>query len=107
VVQSAELTRPFDCADVGRFFDCTDHRRVSPGIAAYRADLFFGEIEAVRAGAHTLGKRDERIGKPTALLSGLFKQMIREAQRRLSADAGKSGKLCRQRVDCGHARTAA
>jgi hypothetical protein len=61
----------------------------------------------VSARTYALGERYKGISETPAVLCRLLEQVIREAKRGLSSDSGKPGKLGRQRVDCGHARTEA
>ena len=107
MIQSAKLTRSLDRAYVGRLLDSADETRIAPRIAADRAHLILTEVEAVSARTHALGKRYESVSETAAVLCRLLEQVIREAERGLSSDSWKPGKLGRQRVDCGHARTEA
>jgi hypothetical protein len=96
MIQASELTGALDRADIRRFFDCADERRVTPLIAANRTQLLFGEIEAPLTGADALGKRHERSREPLAMLCWLAQEVIRQAERRLPTDARETRQLRRE-----------
>src|SRR5262249_55915726 len=105
MVRPPKFASPLDRADVGRLLHDANGRGVTPRIPADRAELLFGEIEAARAGTHTLPERQQRVRQPATLIRRLPKQVIRESKRRLPTDTGKPGELGREIVDCGHATT--
>ena len=101
----AELTGALDRADVRRFLDDADERGIAPRIAADRAQLFFGEIEAPRARPHSLRRASaSAVGEALALLGRLLQQVVRQPQRRLPPDAGEPRQLAGQIVDRRHVR---
>ena len=75
---------------------CIRDSRVTPLIAANRTQLFLGEVEAPRAGPDAFSQRHERGGEPLAVLGRLTQEVIRQAERRLPTDAGKTRELRRE-----------
>ena len=99
MVEAAEFTGALDRADVGCLFDDTDQRRITPRIAADHAELIFREVEAAFAGMNADAQGNQCFGEPVTLLRWLLEQMIREAKRRLAADAWQLGELGSEIVD--------
>ena len=107
MVKAAELAGALDRSDIRGLLDGADDRVIAASIAADRADIVLGEVEAMRARLDALGKCYERIGEPLALLRRLSEEMIGEPKRRLSPDPGKLCQLRSESVDCRHLRTEA
>ena len=93
MIQASELTGALDRADIRRFFDCADERRVTTLIAANRTQLLFSEIETALTGADALSQRHERSREPLTVLSRLTQEVIRQTKRRLPTDARKTREL--------------
>lgn len=101
VINSPKFTGAFDCADIRCVFDGADRCAVTPRIAADRADVILGKIEATRTRPYPL-ERHERVGETADVFCGLLEQMIRETKCRLAADAWQPRKLGRKGVDRRH-----
>src|SRR5204862_7585699 len=93
VILTAELPRALDRADVGRVLDHADECRVAPRVAADRAEILLGEVEAARAGPDLFRQRLERLRQPATLLWRLLEQMVGQSERRLPPDPREPGEL--------------
>ena len=95
VVATLELTGALDRDDVARLLDDAQHRGVAAIVAAVRAELALGDVEALPAPRDALLRVDDR-GREAARVDRIDAQQVeRDALRRLRADAGQAGRARR------------
>ena len=102
VITSAKIGGSIHDGNRGGLLHDADDARIPARVLADAAGLIFGQITTFFAGAHPLGYRGKRGGKPTDLFGGLLEQMKGEPLRSLSADAREPCELCNQLLDCAH-----
>ena len=95
VVATAELAGALDRDDVARLFDDAHDMRVAPFVAAERAELAFGDVEATPAPRDAVLGVLDRAREPLASSASTLQQIERDALRRLRADTGQAGRARR------------
>jgi hypothetical protein len=81
------------------FFDDTDLRDVTMGVAAIGAELGIANVVAERAKAEAIFDVEQGLGEALGVLAGLAENMKRQALRGLLAHAGKALEFLNQPLE--------
>src|SRR6267143_3894145 len=93
--------RSLDRADIARFLDHAQQRRVATRVAADRARVFIRQIAACRAREDPSADSPDGLRQTLRGLRGLLQQVEREPLGGLAPDAGALGELRHELLDGG------
>ena len=100
VVPAAEGTGPLNGHNVLGLLDHAQRGLVAARVAADRARVLLGDVEADRAELHPLLDRTDRVGEALHVLGVRLEDMERDALRGLGSHAGQPAELVDQFLDC-------